>query len=233
MQVIRGFSALDTGLRYLPLTGMIFFVAPIAGRIAQRHGSRWPMTIGPVLAGVGLLLLSRSGVDTSYGVMAPVLSLMGIGMGMTMAPMTSAVMSAVGPQRAGLGSAMSNASRQLGGVFGVALLGTLLTTQLRESLTSSISGLGIRESQYSAILTSAGHGRLDPAALRDLSPDQSSVVQEAFRMSFLSGFRLALVVGAGFAIVAGIVANRFIPSGAPGEDHAMPTRSQSDVGAAR
>ncbi len=67
MQLIRGYSALGAGVRFLPLTGMIFFVAPQAGRFAQRHGSRWPMTIGPLMAGTGLLLLSRSGVDTPFG----------------------------------------------------------------------------------------------------------------------------------------------------------------------
>jgi EmrB/QacA subfamily drug resistance transporter len=230
MQLIRGYSALGAGVRFLPLTGMIFFVAPVAGRFAQRHGSRWPMTIGPILAGSGLLILSRSGVDTPFGLMAPVLSMMGLGMGMTMAPMTAAVMGAVGPQRAGLGSAMTNTSRELGGVFGVALLGSLLTTQLQESLTSSLGRIGLAASQQASILASAGHGRLDPATLGGLRPDQVAAVEEAFRTSFLSGFRLALVVGACFAIVAGIVANRFIPAGAPGEDHSIPARTPVRAG---
>ena len=230
MQLIRGYSALGAGVRFLPLTGMIFFVAPQAGRFAQRHGSRWPMTIGPLLAGSGLLILSRSGVDTPFGLLAPVLSMMGIGMGLTMAPMTAAVMNAVGPQRAGLGSAMTNTSRELGGVFGVALLGSLLTTQLRESLTTSIGGLGLSPELQMTLLESAGHGRLDPNTLRGLSPQLAASVQEAFRSSFLSGFRLALVVGAGFAIVAGLVANRFIPGGAP-QDHGPHEVTRARVGA--
>ena len=128
MQLVRGYSPLGTGVRILPLTGMMFFVAPQAGRFAQRYGSRWPMTIGPLLAGTGLFIVSRAGVETPYAWMAPFLSVMGIGMGMTMAPMTAAVMNAVGPERAGLGSATTNTSREVGGLLGIALLGTLLTT---------------------------------------------------------------------------------------------------------
>jgi EmrB/QacA subfamily drug resistance transporter len=218
MQFVRGYSALATGVRILPLTGMIFFVAPQAGRFAQRYGSRWPMTIGPLFAGTGLLLLSRVGLGTPYPVMIPVLSLMGTGMGMTMAPMTAAVMNAVGPERAGLGSATTNTAREVGGTFGIALLGTLLTTQLKSSLTTAIAGLGLPGARQAMIVATAGHGRLDPHLLQGLEPTQAQGVQSAFGASFLDGFHLALIVAAGFLVLAAIVANRFVPSGAPQHD---------------
>ena len=218
MQFVRGYSALGTGVRILPLTAMIFFVAPQAGRFAQRHGSRWPMTVGPLLAGTGLLLLSRVGLDTDYKVMIPVLMMMGIGMGSTMAPMTAAVMNAVGSERAGLGSATTNTARELGGTFGIALLGTLLTTQLKDSIVPAIARLRLDPAHTAAIIGSAAHGRLDPAGLTGLSPGQAAAVQDAFATSFLDGFRLALMVAAAFVILAGIIANRFIPSGAPQRD---------------
>jgi EmrB/QacA subfamily drug resistance transporter len=218
MQLIRGYSALQTGVRILPITGMIFFVAPVAGRVAQKYGSRWPMTIGPFMAGSGLLLLSRVGATTPYASIAPRLSIMGIGMGMTMAPMTAAVMNAVGPQRAGLGSAMTNTSREVGGVVGIAFLGTLLTTQLRGGLTTALRGLGFTPAQLAAIIASAGHGRLDPRTLQGLPPAQAAAVRQAFASAFLNGFHLALIVAAFVVIFAGIVANRFIPSGAPRDD---------------
>jgi hypothetical protein len=190
---------------------MIFFVAPQAGRYAQRHGSRWPMTIGPLLAGTGLLALSRVGIDTPFSYMVPFLSIMGIGMGMTMAPMTAAVMNAVGPERAGLGSATTNTSREVGGTFGIALLGSLLTTRLQDSITSAIGELGLDPAREAAIIASASHGRLDGALLRGLDPGQVEAVQRAFASSFLDGFQLALMVGAGVVIAAGVIANRFIP----------------------
>ncbi len=218
MQLVRGYSALATGVRILPLTGMIFFVAPQAGRFAQRHGSRYPMTFGPILAGSGLLLMSRISVTTNYKLIIPILMMMGIGMGSTMAPMTAAVMNAVGPQRAGLGSATTNTSREVGGTFGIALLGTLLTTQLRTNLVSSLASLHLEPSRLAGITGAAGHGTLDPKLLEGLPAATANAVRVAFANSFMSGFRIALAVAAAFVYLAAFLAFRFIPSGAPTQD---------------
>jgi EmrB/QacA subfamily drug resistance transporter len=231
MQLVRGYSALGTGVRILPLTGMIFFVAPQAGRFAQKHGSRYPMTFGPFLAGTGLLILSRVSVTTDYKLMIPVLMMMGIGMGSTMAPMTAAVMNAVGPERAGLGSATTNTSREVGGTFGIALLGTLLTTQLRSSLSSSLVYLHLAPERLAQISAAAGHGTLNPKLLEGLDIGTANAVRLAFANSFMSGFRIALAVAAGFVYLAALLAYRFIPSGAPTHDGGLPQdRARTDPG---
>ena len=147
VQLIRGYSAFEAGLSFLPLTLLIIVTAPNAGKYAQRHGSRAPMTFGLVLAGTGLLLFTLLTPTTPYLLMVPVLVMMGLGMGSTMAPMTAAVMNAVGPQRAGLGSAMTNTSREVGGVFGIALLGTILTTRLGSVFAGGIVGLPLSAGQ--------------------------------------------------------------------------------------
>jgi len=136
--------------------------------------------------------------------------IMGHGMASTMAPMTAAVMNAVGPQRAGLGSATTNSSREVGGVFGIALLGTILFTRLETVLGPSLSGLGLSPGQRTAITSAAGHGQLDVRAL-GLDPQQAAAVGKAFGDAFLSGFRLALLVAGLALLAAAIVANRFIP----------------------
>jgi EmrB/QacA subfamily drug resistance transporter len=211
MQGVRGYSAFETGVRFLPMTLAIIVTAPNAGRYAQRHGSRAPMTYGLILAGAGLLVLSRLGLDTPYGVMLPVFAVMGHGIGSTMAPMTAAVMNAVGPERAGLGSAMTNTSREVGGVFGIALLGTILTTRLRNGFDSALDDLGVPAAQHEAIADVAGRGTLDPSVLAGLPPGQRAAVVEAFRQSFMSGFRLSLVVAGAVLLAAAVVANRFVP----------------------
>lgn len=176
------------------------------------------MTLGPLLSGTGLLFLSRVGVSTNYELMIPVLMMMGIGMGLTMSPMTAAVMNAVGAQRAGLGSATTNTAREAGGVFGIALLGTLLTTRLHGALTSTLTGLGVDSVRRAGILAAAGHGTLDPRILRGLSPDQARAVQHAFALAFMKGMHLAFTVAALFVVLAAVVANRFVPAGAPTND---------------
>jgi MFS family permease len=193
------------------MTVMIIVTAPNAGKYAQKHGSRIPMTYGLLLAGGGLLALSRIDVTTSYWILLPIFMIMGHGMGATMAPMTAAVMNAVGHQRAGLGSAMTNTSREVGGVFGIALLGTILTTQLRSAIEPALSGLGLPAGQRAAIAEAAGHGALDRSVLTGLTPEQLNGVRQAFAESFMSGFRISLVVGGVVLLIAALVANRFIP----------------------
>ncbi len=210
---LRNYSPFEAGLRFLPLTAMIVVTAPNAGRFASKHGSRAPMTYGLILAGTGLLLLSRLGLHTSYWVMAPVFAMMGHGMGSTMAPMTAAVMNAVGPQRAGLGSAMTNTSREVGGVFGIALLGTILFSGLRSSFAPRIAKLGLSAQQTLAIRLGASHGKLPDLGKIGLTPEQTQQVGRAFGDAFLSGFHIALLVAGSVLLVAAFVAYRFIPSG--------------------
>jgi EmrB/QacA subfamily drug resistance transporter len=226
MQLIRGYTPFQAGVRFLPMTLMIVVTAPLAGKYASTHGSRAPMTYGLLLAAGGLLFFgTQLQVDTSYWLMLPVFMIMGHGMASVMAPMTAAVMNSVGPQRAGLGSAMTNTSREVGGVFGIALLGTILTTQLKSSLTPALGGLGLSSSQQAAIATAGGHGTLDPSVLQGLTPAQAAGVQQAFGQAFMSGFHTALFVAGAVLVVAAVVANRYIPGRdavpvmAPGDEH--------------
>jgi EmrB/QacA subfamily drug resistance transporter len=220
MQIVRGYSAFDAGVRFLPMTAMVIVAAPNSGRLASRYGSRWPMTVGLAMAGSGLLLMSRVGAATPFALIFPILVVMGVGMGSTMTPMTAAVMNAVGHERAGLGSATTNTSREVGGVFGIALLGTLLTTKLKSSLTAKLATLGLTASQQGAVLATAGHGRIEPAVLAGLGPERAAAVQRAFGGSFIDGFHLALLVAAVVLLMAAAISWRFIPSGAPRREDA-------------
>ncbi len=225
LQLIRGYSAFEAGLRFLPMTAMIILTAPNAGRFASRHGSRIPMTYGLILAGGGLIVLSRLGLDTSYLVMLPVFMVMGHGMGSTMTPMTAAVMNAVGRERAGLGSAMTNTSREVGGVFGIALLGTILTTRISHVIGPALAGIGLPPAREAQIAAAAGTGELSPDLLHGLPPEQMADVTRAFHGAFLSGFRVSLALGGLVLLAAAIVANRFVPGGPP------PREVESVVGA--
>jgi EmrB/QacA subfamily drug resistance transporter len=226
LQLIRGYTPFQAGFRFLPMTLAIILTAPNAGRFAQRHGSRVPMTYGLLLAGGGLVLLGLTmQVESSYWYLLPVFVVMGHGMGSTMAPMTAAVMNAVGPQRAGLGSAMTNTSREVGGVLGIAVLGTILTTELRSSFEPALSALRLSPGQRAAIGSAASHGTLNDSLLRGLSPDVRLRVAQAFGSSFMNGFHLALVVGGSVLLVAAVVAFAWIPSGGHHRDEA-PTEGE-------
>jgi predicted MFS family arabinose efflux permease len=217
MQAIHGYTPFQAGLAFLPMTLAIVVTAPNAGRYASKHGSRAPMTYGLCLAGGGLLLLGLVLTTTTpYIVLFPVFVMIGHGMGSTMAPMTAAVMNAVGPQRAGLGSAVTNTSREVGGVLGIALLGAVLTTQLRNAFGPAIARLGLSAEQLQAIGEAARHGGLTTAGL---AADQAAAVQAAFNDAFMQGFHPTLVLGGCILLAAALVANRFIPGRARIAEH--------------
>jgi MFS transporter, DHA2 family, multidrug resistance protein len=224
MQAIRGYDAFEAGLRFLPMTLMIIVTAPNAGRVAQRIGSRAPVTYGLLMLSAGLFGMTFVQPDTPFWLIAILFVMMGHGIGSTMAPMTAAVMGAVGPQRAGLGSAMTNTSREVGGVLGIALLGTILFDRLGEVLAPRLTELGLGRTQATALAERASHGFVSPDELArlGLTSEQTQGFVDAFRDAYMSGFHRALLIAALILLTAAIVANRAIPgrgsAGARGAD---------------
>jgi DHA2 family methylenomycin A resistance protein-like MFS transporter len=126
LQEVRGYSALLAGIALLPQMAMAVVGSTLSGRIAARRGPRLPMLFGLTIGGAGLMALVVAGAHAAYGVLVAPFMAAGLGMSLTMPAATTAVMEAAPPERAGLASGTINAARQVGGVLGVALLGTLV-----------------------------------------------------------------------------------------------------------
>jgi EmrB/QacA subfamily drug resistance transporter len=126
MQGVLGYSAVKTGAAFLPMTILIVLVAPIAGKSSDRFGSRWLMTSGMVLIAIQLFYFSRLGVDESYWSLLPAMILGGFGMSLVMTPSAAAAVRALPVDKAGVGSAVLNAFRQVGGSMGIALMGAIM-----------------------------------------------------------------------------------------------------------
>src|SRR5581483_7397 len=137
MQNILGLSALETGVRFLPMTVLIILTAPIAGRLSDRFGSRYLLAGGMTLVAVSLLLESRIGDHSGYLTLLPAFLVGGVGMGSVMSPMTAAVMGSVDHTKAGVASGVLSMTRMVGGVFGVATL-----TALFQHLSASRAAAG-------------------------------------------------------------------------------------------
>jgi hypothetical protein len=178
------------------------------------------MTYGLSIASAGLLGMTVISPTTPFWIIGILFVMMGHGLGSTMAPMTAAVMGAVGPQRAGLGSAMTNTSREVGGVLGIALLGTVLFDRLGSVLVPKLSELGLTAGQANAISQAASHGFVSPRELTGLglTPEQVGGFAAAFRESYMSGFHLAILIAALVLLSAAVVANRFIPGRAHADE---------------
>jgi EmrB/QacA subfamily drug resistance transporter len=134
MQQILGYSAIQAGAAFLPMTIMVTLLAPIAGKLSDRIGSRWLMGGGMTLVAIQLLLFSRLDVHSSYWSIFPGLVIGGIGMSSAMTPTTAAAMSSVPVDKAGVGSAVLNSMRQVGGSLGIAVMGAILAHQAASSL---------------------------------------------------------------------------------------------------
>jgi EmrB/QacA subfamily drug resistance transporter len=130
MQNILGFSAVETGAAFLPMTILIILIAPVAGKTSDRIGSRWLMTVGMVLIAVQLLYFSRLGVDENFWDLLPGLLVGGMGMALVMTPSAAAAVRSVPVDKAGVGSAVLNAFRQVGGSMGVAVMGAIIAAEI-------------------------------------------------------------------------------------------------------
>jgi len=126
MQNILGYSPVQAGASFLPMTILVILVAPRAGALTDKVGSRWLVGGGMTLLAVMLLYYSRLGAHESFWMLLPGMLLGGVGMGMTMTPVTAAAMSAVAVDKAGVGSAVLNSARQVGGSLGIAVMGAIV-----------------------------------------------------------------------------------------------------------
>jgi EmrB/QacA subfamily drug resistance transporter len=130
MQNILGFSAVQAGAAFLPMTVLIILVAPIAGKLSDRIGSRWLMTGGMTLLGIQLLYYSTLGTGANFWDLLPALLIGGVGMSLTMTPSAAAIIGSVPTDKAGVGSAVMNSMRQVGGSIGVALIGAIIAAKV-------------------------------------------------------------------------------------------------------
>jgi EmrB/QacA subfamily drug resistance transporter len=135
MQNVLGYSAVQAGAAFLPMTILIILVAPIAGRVSDRFGSRGLITAGMLLVSAQLLYFSRLTEDSTYWVLLPGLVFGGVGMALTMTPGVAAATRAVPVAKAGVGAAVLNAFRQVGGSIGIALMGAIVAAQLTDPPT--------------------------------------------------------------------------------------------------
>jgi EmrB/QacA subfamily drug resistance transporter len=130
LQQILRYSAIQTGAVFLPMTVLIILIAPQAGRLSDTVGSRWLIGVGMTLLSVSLILFAQLDASSNFWNILPGLLVGGVGMAMTMTPTTAAAMGSVPVDKAGVGSAVLNSMRQVGGSLGIAVMGALVASQI-------------------------------------------------------------------------------------------------------
>jgi EmrB/QacA subfamily drug resistance transporter len=203
MQDILGYTPLEAGIRFLPSTVMIVGVAPIAGRLSDRFGPRWLIAGGLVLVAASLFTFSGIAVDSSYLELLPGFMLLGIGIAMTMSPMTSAAMNAVPVQKAGIASGVLSMFRMVGGSLGVAVTGAIFQGLVSSRLDTLLAGSGVDAAQRSEIAHQLGGGSTE--SVQGVDPAQAREVIAAGREAFVYALGHAMGISAAVALIGAVV----------------------------
>lgn len=214
-QFVRDYSPLDTGLRFLPVALSLAVASIVGGQLAPRIGTKLVVAPGLALLGAAFLWISQIPVDVDYPtVVVPQMLLLGVGIGLISTPATESILQVLPPSRAGVGSAVNDATRELGGTLGVAVVGSMFASQYADALRGALEGRAPAD-----VLDRAAEsvGFADAAAAQ--VPGLSAIVDA----SFIDGLELACIVVGILCLVgavAGFVAlpgDRYDPLDAEGE----------------
>jgi EmrB/QacA subfamily drug resistance transporter len=221
MQNILHYTPLQAGIRFLPSTVMIVLIAPIAGRLADRVGPRPLMTFGLLAVSGSLFWQSHLTVSSSYSALLPGFVLMGVGMAFVMSPMSTAAMNAVDKAKAGVASGILSMSRMVGGTFGVAVLGALVSTLGRSKIDQLLPGLpSAGRERLADSLGSGGVLHGVPVRIVDAS-------QQAFVYALQYGLRLGAAVALLGAVLAWTLVGRRQVASSAAEQAPVPSRGQA------
>jgi EmrB/QacA subfamily drug resistance transporter len=211
LQIVRSYTPLEAGVRTLPMAATMMVMAPMSARFVERLGARMVVSTGLLFVAAGLGLASLLGQTTHYFWIAAVLIVMAIGMSITMAPATASIMASLPLRKAGVGSAWNDTTRELGGALGVAVLGSVMSSQYASALAGQLDGVPANVAQ--AAESSVGAAVQISA---ELPTAVGNALSDAAKSSFLDAMGMALFVAAAVALVAAALVGRYLP-GAGGQ----------------
>jgi EmrB/QacA subfamily drug resistance transporter len=208
VQFVLGFAPMAAGFALLPEVVGLMIGAAIATRLQRKVGARPPVALGLAIVAAMLWVFSTTGVDSHYAFVGLVMGVAGVGFGLAYIPATDSVMGSLPRERAGVGSAMNDTTRQVGGALGIAVLGSLLASGYKDSIAAALQG--IPEAAAAAVRDSVGAA----VAIADqIGGAQGAALLNAGQSSFVDGMSGALVAGAIVIAVAAAVSLVLLPGG--------------------
>jgi EmrB/QacA subfamily drug resistance transporter len=205
MQNILGYSALEAGVRFLPSTLLIIVTAPIAGRLADRIGPQRLIVTGLLLIATSLYIQTHIALDTGYGLLLVAFMVMGVGIGLTMSPMSTAAMNAVEVSKAGVASGILSMSRMVGGTFGVAAIGALFQGMIRHDLEANLAEFGFDDAQREALVEAAGTRGVGNIA-QQMDPESARQIVTAVEDSFIHSLATAMWMSFAVTVIGAVLA---------------------------
>jgi EmrB/QacA subfamily drug resistance transporter len=229
LQQVAGYSALEAGLATTPISILMFFLSPRFGRITSGTGPRVPMTAGPIIGGIGLLLMMRIGPDGDYLLdVLPGLLIFGVGLSATVAPLTATVLDSVDEHRVGIASGVNNGVSRVAGLLAIAVLGAVISAGFGAELDDNLGTAPLSGAAVSAV----GEAKEQPLAVPEtdgVSAAEGDRVMQAAADASTSSFRLGLGIAGILMIVGGIVAG-FGVQNPKRQRQAIPSRGSAQAG---
>jgi EmrB/QacA subfamily drug resistance transporter len=205
LQQVAGYTPIQAGVALLPVTVLMFFLSKRFGGLADRFGPRWFMTIGPFVAGIGLVMLLRLDIEADYWTqLLPGLVVFGIGLSATVAPLTAAVLGGVEVEHAGIASGINNAIARVAGLLAVAVAGVFVSSQFSSTLDARLAGVPLTPRAEAAV-TAAKDKPLAATVPPGVRGRERVEVQGALDDASLRAFRVSIVFGAGLVFAAGVL----------------------------
>ncbi|HEY4052375.1 MAG TPA: MFS transporter [Terriglobales bacterium] len=209
---VQEYSATRTGLALLPMILLLFLLSRWSGGLVARYGPKKPLIIGPLTAAVGFLLFAMPSAGSNYWTsFFPAFIVLGFGMAISVAPLTTVVMSSVEQNRVGTASGINNAVARVAGVLAIAVFGIVMVMAFSHALQKSLASVGLPANVIQGVQSNAARlGGIN--APSSLDPQTKTVIQHAVAASFIFGFRIIVAICGALAAASAAIAWRMIPS---------------------
>jgi len=203
---VQDYSATAAGAALLPFVVIMFSLSRWSGGLIQHYGARLPLIVGPVIAALGFAMFTRPSVAQSYWTsFFPAVVVLGLGMAVTVAPLTTTVMDSVSEEQAGVASGINNAVSRTAGLLAIAVFGVVMLHAFRSDLNVRLTELGGEEQVKMSILDqSTKLAGLEAPSGSD--PSFQAMIKQAVAGSFVSGFRLIMSISAALAFASALSA---------------------------
>jgi EmrB/QacA subfamily drug resistance transporter len=210
-QFVRGYSTLSAGVHTLPFALGAGVTAPIAARLALKFGTKRIVSIGLTNMAIGLIIIGTAEADTAYfGPVIISMLFLANGLALVTSPATDAVMGELPREKAGIGSAVNDVSREVGGTLGVAISGSVFASLYGPKIGDLLAKFNMPAEAVALAKESAGAG----FAVAEMSPtpEAAAAVRQAVSDAFMHGFHTACFTGAGVALFGALFALKFLPA---------------------
>ena len=204
---VQGYSPTEAGAALLPFVLTMFVLSRWAGGLVQRYGAKLPLVLGPIVAAVGfaLFILPGAGAGSYWTSFFPAVMVMSLGMAASVAPLTTTVMGAVEERHAGIASGINNAVSRTAGLISIAVFGIVMTGVFAQDLNASLQSLELPSETRAAL--EAQTSRLATISIPEqLEAETKQAIKRAIEESFVSGFRVVILMAAALALVSALFA---------------------------